>query len=111
MRRTKPSVMVLMAPMAMTLLVGLAGCFPGYVDVGPEPEWDGQLFISGGNDRDHHPQAFHAEDGHHPVDQGSARGRESMGARVGGGGHAPSGGGGHAPSGGGGGAPSGGGRK
>jgi hypothetical protein len=101
MRRHKPSVMMLMAPMAMTLLMGMAGCVGGYVDEGPE--WDGQVYVGGGydggHDRDYHPQAFHAEGGGRPADVGSARGRASMGARAGGGG----GGGGHAGGGGGGG--------
>jgi hypothetical protein len=46
MRRTKPSVMMLMAPMAAILLMGLAGCVAGYVDAGPE--WDGTVFVGGG---------------------------------------------------------------
>jgi hypothetical protein len=90
---------MLMAPMAMTLLMGLAGCVQVGGDVGPE--WDGQLVVQGGYDRDYHAEAFHAERGRQHVDVGSARGRASMGAPAGGGGHAPSGGGGHAPSGGG----------
>lgn len=89
---------MLIAPMAMTLLMGLFGCVGGvgYVDVGP-PEWDGVVVVGGGHDggydRDHHPQAFHNEGGPRPVAVGSARGRASLGARAGGGGRAPSGGG------------------
>jgi hypothetical protein len=81
-----------MAPMAMTLLMGLAGCAVGYVDEGPE--WDGVVVVGGGPDRgydrDYHPQAFHNEGGPRPVAVGSARGRASLGARAGPGGHAPS---------------------
>jgi len=101
MRRIKPNVMKLMAPMAVTLLMGLAaGCGGGYVDVGPE--WDGTVLVGGGYDggydRDHHPQAFRDEGGRHPAGAVSDRGRASMGPRAGGGGHASSGGGGHASS-------------
>jgi hypothetical protein len=103
MRRTKLSVMMLMAPMTAALLTGLAGCGGGYVDVGPE--WDGTVYLGGGYDgryeRDHHPQAFRDEGGRHPAGAVSDRGRASMGARAAGGGHASSGGGGHASSGGG----------
>jgi len=92
MRRTKLSVKMLMAPIAMTLLMGFAGCVGGvgYVDAGPE--WDGVVVVGGGHDRGYdrgHPQAFRAEGGR-PAAVGSARGRASMGARAGG--HAPSGG-------------------
>jgi hypothetical protein len=98
MRRTKPSVMMLIAPMAMTLLMSLPGCIGGfgYVDVGP-PEWDGVVVVDGGHDRghdrDYHPQAFHNEGGPRPVAAERDRGRASLGPRAGGGGHAPSGGG------------------
>jgi hypothetical protein len=97
MRRTKPSVRMLMAPIAMTLLMGLTGCVGsvGYVDEGPE--WDGVVFVGGGSDRghdrDYHPQAFHNDGGPRPAAVASARGRASMGARPGGGGHSSSGGG------------------
>ena len=116
MRRTKTNVvMMLIIPMAMTLLMVLPGCaqsYGGYDGYGyADPEWDGQLYIQGGYDRGYHNQAFRNEGGRHPVAVGSDRGRASMGSRASGGGHAPSGGAGHAPSGGGGHAPSGGGRK
>jgi hypothetical protein len=91
MRRTKPRVMMFMAPIAMALMMGLAGCVAGYADGGPE--WDGPVFVGGGyygGDRGYHPQAFHAESGRHTAAAGSARGRASMGARAGG--HAASGG-------------------
>jgi hypothetical protein len=97
MRPTKPSVRMLIAPMAMTLLMGLSSCIGvgGYVEEGPE--WDGVVVVGGGHDRgydrDYHPQAFRNEGGPHPAAAGSARGRASLGARAGGGGHAPSGGG------------------
>jgi hypothetical protein len=97
MRPIKAGVMVVVALAAMPLIMSLTGCA---VDVGygpDEPEWDGQLVVVGGGDRgydrDHHPQAFRADE-HRPAAVGSARGRASMGARAGGGGgHAPSGGG------------------
>jgi hypothetical protein len=123
MRRLTPGVMLLMAPVAMTLLMVLPGCAQGYGGYGgpagyaspggyggpdaygdPGSEWDGQLYVQGGQGgrgRDYHPQAFRAEGGRHPVAVGSDRGRASMGVRASGGGHAPSGGGEHAPSGGG----------
>jgi hypothetical protein len=89
MRRTKPSVRMLMAPMAMTLLMGLSGCVGGYGYVDEGPEWDGTVFVGGGYDRGYdrgfHPQAFHNEGGFRPAAVGSARGRASMGARAGGG--------------------------
>jgi hypothetical protein len=100
MRPTKPSRMIWMAPLAVTLLMGLGGCVDAYYgnsygDQGSE--WDGQLVVVGGNDggyrRDDHAQAFHNEGGGRPASVGSARGRASMGARAGGGGHASSGGG------------------
>jgi hypothetical protein len=93
MRPTNSSVRMLIVPTAMALLVGLAGCIGGvgYVDEGPE--WNGVVVVDGGRDRgdnhDYHPQAFHNEGGYRPA--ASARGRASMGARAGGGGHAPSG--------------------
>ena len=83
MRRTKPSVKMLLAPMAATLLMGLAGCVGGYVEAGPE--WDGTVFVGGGYARGYdrgHPQAFHAEGGRRPAAVVSARGRASMGART-----------------------------
>ena len=107
MTQTKPSVRMLFAPMAVTLLMGLAGCAAGYVDEGPD--WDGTVIVGGvygrggydhrgydrgGYDRDQHAQVFHAEGGGHPVGMGSDRGRASMGARAGGGGGHSGGGGG-----------------
>jgi len=99
MRPTKPSVRMLIAPMAMTLLMGLSSCIGvgGYVEEGPE--WDGVVVVGGGydrghdggHDRDDHPQAFHNEGGARPAAVQSARGRASMGAHAGGGGPAPSG--------------------
>jgi hypothetical protein len=95
MRRTKSSVRKLLAPMAMTLLMGLAGCVGGYGYVDEGPEWNGVVFVGGGPDRgygrDYHPQAFH-NGGGRPAAVVSARGKASMGARAGGGGHARSGG-------------------
>lgn len=94
MRRIKPSVMMLMAPVAMALLMGLAGCVADY-GYGGDPEWDGTVFVGGGygHDRDYRGGAFHNEGGR-PAAQGSDRGRASMGGRAdSGGGHAPSGGG------------------
>jgi len=111
MRQAKARMVLLAMPMAITLLIGLAGCsqgyygYPGYDEVGSD--WDGQVFVDGGYGRDYHTQAFRAEGGRQPVAVGSERGRASMGARasggsgVGGGGHASSGGGGRATSGGG----------
>jgi hypothetical protein len=99
MRRTKPSVRMLMAPMAMTLLMGLVGCVGGYGSVDVGPEWDGAVVVGGGYDggynRDYHPQVFHNDGGPRPAAVASDRGRASMGVRAGGGGggHAPSGGG------------------
>jgi hypothetical protein len=94
MRRTKPSMRKLMAPMVMTLLMGLAGCVGGYGYVDDGPEWNGVVFVGGGPDRgynrDYHPQAFHSEGGPRPAAFVSARGRASMGAR--GAGHQSSGG-------------------
>ena len=112
MSRIKSSVMMLsLAPMALALLVGLAGCSQGYYgEVGPEwgtpygdggPEWEGQVYVQGGYERGYHPQAFRAGGGGRPAAVGSDRGRASLGARATGAGHAPSGGGGRAPSGGG----------
>jgi len=95
MRRIKPSVRMSLAPIATTLLMGLAGCVGGvgYVDEGPE--WNGVVVVGGGYDggynRDYHPQAFHNDGGPRPAAVASNRGRASMGAS--GGGHAPSGGG------------------
>jgi hypothetical protein len=88
MRRTKPIVKMLMAPLVMTLLMGMTGCVSGgygYVDEGPE--WDGVVVVGGGgydhgHDRDYHPQAFH-NDGGRPAAVSSSRGRASMGARAG----------------------------
>jgi len=95
MRRIKPNVRELIAPMAVTLLMGLAGCVGGYGYVDEGPEWNGVVVVGGGPDRgygrDYHPQAFHNEGGRPPA-VASARGRASMGARAGGGGHAASGG-------------------
>ncbi len=94
MSRIKPNARKLVAPMAMTLLMGLAGCVGGYGYVDGGPEWDGVVVVGGGYDRgynrDYHPQAFHNEGGR-PAAVASARGRASMGARAGGG-HAASGG-------------------
>jgi hypothetical protein len=96
MRRSKPKARKLIAPLAMALLMGLAGCVggDGYVDEGSE--WNGVVFVGGGPDggynRDYHPQAFH-NDGGRPAAVASARGRASMGASANGGGHASSGGG------------------
>ncbi len=87
MRRIKSWVMILIT---LTLLMGLTGCVAGYDEAGPE--WDGNIFFPGGNDRDYHRDAFHAADGRHPVNMGSSRGRASMGAHASGGGHAASGG-------------------
>ena len=99
MRPTKPSVILFVALMGLTLAMGLAGCAVGVGYDGPEPEWDGGLVVVEGGgygrgydrgyDRDHHAQAFHPEAGRGAA-AGSARGRASMGAR--GGGHS---GGGH----------------
>jgi hypothetical protein len=89
-RPTQPSVIWFVAPLAMTLAMALAGCAVG---VGyDEPEWDGGVVVVEGGgygrgyDRDHHAQAFHPEAGRGAA-AGSARGRASMGARAGGGGH------------------------
>ena len=90
---TKPSVILFVALVALTLAMGLAGCAVGVGYDGPEPEWDGGLVVVEGGgygrgydrDRDHHAQAFHPEGGRGAA-AGSARGRASMGAR-GGGGH------------------------
>jgi hypothetical protein len=102
----KSIVMMMLTPMAVALLMGLAGCEVG-VDGGPGPEWDGTVFVGGGyydghggrrddghggDGRDYHAQAFHAEGGH-PAAAASARGNASRGTRSGGGGHASSGGG------------------
>jgi len=89
--------MMLMAPLAITLLMGLSGCVvSAYPDRGPDwdGEWDGTVFVGGGYDRDYHGGAFRS-DGHHSAGEGSARGHESMGGRGGGGGggHGSSGGG------------------
>jgi hypothetical protein len=93
MRRNKPSVMPLARALAMTLVMGLAGCFP-YVGVDEGPEWDGQVYVGGGYAHDYHDNAFRWDGGHRPVSAGSDRGRASMGAaRAGGGGHGFSGGG------------------
>jgi hypothetical protein len=88
MRRTRSRVKMLVAPLAVTLLMGLAGCVATVGDGGPE--WGGPVLFGGGFDRGYHAQAFHAERGGHPVNARSSRGRASMGAR--GGGHAASGG-------------------
>lgn len=82
-----------MLPMAMTLLMGLAGCVGGYGGVDEGPEWNGVVVVGGGYNHDYHPQAFHNGGGPRPAAVASARGRASMGARAGGGGHAASGGG------------------
>jgi hypothetical protein len=91
MRRIKPNVRKLIASMAMTLSMGLAGCVGGYGYVDEGPEWNGAVVVGGGYDggynRGYHPQAFHNEGGR-PAAAASARGRASMGARGGGGGHA-----------------------
>jgi hypothetical protein len=96
MRRSKTSVRMSLAPIAMTLLMGLAGCAGGFGYVGEGPEWDGVVAVGGGYDRginrDYHPQVFHNEGGPRPAVIGSARGRASLGVRATGG-HAPSGGG------------------
>src|SRR5580658_2325934 len=96
MRRTKPNARKLLAPMAVSLLMGLTGCVGGYGYVDEGPEWNGVVVVGGGYDRgynrDYHPQAFHNEGGR-PAAVASARGRTSMGARWGGGRHAASGGG------------------
>jgi hypothetical protein len=99
MRRTKPSVTMCLAPMAVALLMGLAGCVGEYGG-DPGPEWDGGVAVYGRGDGGYRGEAFRNEGGRHPASAGSARGRSSMGARAGGGGHAPSGGGGHASGGG-----------
>ena len=80
------------------LLMGLTGCVAGYgYDDGPE--WDGAVFVGGGYGpgyyRDHHYNAFHGDEGRHPVGAASDRGRASMGGG-GGAGHGGGGvGGGH----------------
>jgi hypothetical protein len=99
MRRTKRSEMMLLAPIAMTLLTGLVGCVGGFGDVDecPGPEWNGVVVVGGGygggDNRDYHPQAFHNDGGPRRAAVASDRGRASMGGRAGGSGHAPSGGG------------------
>ena len=99
MRRLKLSMTMLLMPMAVAMMIGLAGCGgvyvdgggPGYYDGGPE--WDGGLVVVGGDGRDHrddrHDNVFHAGGRDHDAD----RGRSSLGGRVGGGFHG--GGGGH----------------
>lgn len=95
MRQTKPKVMKLLTFMAMTLLMGLAGCVGGYGSVDVGPEWDGVVVVGGGYDRgdnrEYHPQAFHNDGGPRRPAVASARGMASMGGHAGG--HAPSGGG------------------
>jgi hypothetical protein len=95
MKRSRFGVMMLMAPLAMTLLMGVSGCIGVYGGGGGGPEWDGVFVVGGGVDRYGHPQAFHDEGGRHPVGARSDRGHASMGGgRGGGGGHAGGGGGG-----------------
>ena len=102
MRRTKPSVTVIMALLAMALLMTVAGCAGGFGYVDEGPEWDGGVIVGGGYGRDHHDNAFRQGDGRRSASAGSDRGRTSMGSPAGGGGHGSSGGGGHASGGGGG---------
>lgn len=86
---------MLLAPVAMAMSVGLAGCAAGgYYDDGPE--WGGGVgyYGEGGWGRDH---AFRHDGGYREGE----RGRASLGGRMGGGGG--HGGGGHAGGGGGGG--------
>jgi hypothetical protein len=84
--------MLFLALVAMTLMMGLAGCAVGFGYDDPGPEWDGAVVIVGGGgyDRDYHNRAFRPEGGRDAA-AGSARGRASMGPRAGGGGHASSG--------------------
>jgi hypothetical protein len=100
MRRSKNSVRMLMAPLAIALTMSLGGCVAG-VDYGGGPEWDGGVVVVGGGvvgggyygggGRNYHPQAFRSDGGRRPVVVQSARGRASMGVRAGGG-HTSSGG-------------------
>jgi hypothetical protein len=79
MMKIRPIALLLIAPMSVTLLGGLAGC--GRNDRGGG-EWNGVVVVQPDDDRDYHPEAFHADDHRQTVDQGRDRGRASMGART-----------------------------
>jgi hypothetical protein len=103
MKRTKLGAVIFVAPMALAMLIGLFGCIP--VDYGG-PEWDGRLgYYDGYYGGYDHGHAFRHDGG----DREGERGRASLGARGGSGGHFDGGaghsggGGGHSGGGGGGG--------
>jgi hypothetical protein len=65
MRGTKSRLMMLLAPIGMTLLMALAGCAVGYYDDG-RPHWDGNVFYHEISERVYGRNAFHDYGDGHP---------------------------------------------